>query len=486
MLLAACLTLLAALASAQAPGCRCLPGDACWAAVPWTALNASVGGRLVATADPLAPCQADADSAACASAIASTDDEFWLTAQPFGYLHTGQFNDWNLSTSLAAYAVAAESEDDVKAGVYFAAQHNLRLAVKSTGHDWYGRSTAAGALLIWTHKLNNISFLPAWTGSCGPAQPPVAAVVVGAGVQFRELYSAAQAQGRLVIGGTCDSVSVGGCWLGGCYGTFSQLFGSGASNILSARVVLADGSLVVADACTNSDLYWSLRGGGGGLGGIVVEFTARSHPAPQWVMLGGGSFSAHDGPGYELLLEQMLLYSKRVQDPALGGIYGGGGISWGGGAGGGSISLWPKGYQATQAQFDALFAPLLAFVANDTARFSGSATSSRWDASGWKPGDSLPWIEVHPDREISTALVGSLSKYPSVRQLETAAGITQVATAMMNVSMQLPSPFVSAVSCNVDACTPPVKKKRERANHTHRPPPTPTPTPPVPPSPVAV
>ena len=450
--LALTLAAVAAPALAQAPGCRCLPADACWAAVPWAALNASVGGRLAARADPLSACAADANaSAACADALAASDDEFALTAQADGYLHTGVFGRWNLSTSGFAYAVLAESEADVQAAVSFAAAHNLRLVVKSTGHDWMGRSTSAGALLVWTHLLSKIAFEPAWTGSCGASEPALAAVTVGAGVQFRELYQAAQQQGRLVIGGTCDSVSVGGCWLGGCYGTFSQLFGSGASNLLSARVVLANGSLVVADACTNADLFFSLRGGGAGLAGVVVEFTARSHRAPQHVMLGGGSFSARDDEGYVQLLEQMLLYSKRAQDPALGGVYGGGGISWGssGPGAGGFVSMWPKGYEATEAQFDALFDPLRAFVANDTARFSGSASSSVWNASSWQPGASLPWIEVHPDREISTALVGSLSKYPSVRQLETPPGVAQVAQAMATLSRQLPD-FVSAVSCNVD------------------------------------
>jgi FAD/FMN-containing dehydrogenase len=57
-------------------------------------------------------------------------------------------------------------------------------------------------------------------------------------VQFQELYVAAQQAGRLVIGGTCDSVSVGGCWLGGCYGSFSRVFGSGAANLLELRLVL--------------------------------------------------------------------------------------------------------------------------------------------------------------------------------------------------------------------------------------------------------
>ena len=138
------------------------------------------------------------------------------------------------------------------------------------------------------------------------------AVTVQSGVQFNDLYAAAQEHGRLVIGGTCDSVGVGGCWLGGCFGTFSKLYGSAASNLLQAKVVLANGSLVIANACTNPDLFWALRGGGGGLGGVVTEFTARTHRPPSFVLLGGHHFTARDREGYQLLLEQLLLFSKAV------------------------------------------------------------------------------------------------------------------------------------------------------------------------------
>lgn len=58
--------------------CRCTPPDPCWFAVPWTQLNASVGGRLVKTVDELQPCLDDIGSDACAAALAMTDDEFWL------------------------------------------------------------------------------------------------------------------------------------------------------------------------------------------------------------------------------------------------------------------------------------------------------------------------------------------------------------------------------------------------------------------------
>ena len=393
-------------------------------------------------------CAAAKATAACAALLAASDDEFFLTAQADGYLHTGQFGAWNLTTVASAYVVPAVDEAAVAAAVAFARAHNLRLAVKNTGHDWYGKSTARNALVVWTHVLNGTTWHDGGLSVCGA--PPVPAVTVGPGVQFRELYAAAQARGRLVMGGTCDSVGVGGCWLGGCFGTFSKLFGSGASNLLSARVVLPDGSAVTASACEHADLFWALRGGAAGVAGVVTSFTARTHPAPRWVTLGSATLRAVDDAGYEALLGQMLAYSARVMAAGLGGAFGGGGVSWGAAAGGGGyVSLSPKGYETSLGQLDGLFSPALAFAAADPARFSATNSSTVWNASAWTPGAPVPWIEVHPDREISTALLGSLSRLPSARQIAAPGGAATVARALAAVSRQLPA-FVSAVGCNID------------------------------------
>ena len=92
----------------------------------------------------------------------------------------------------------------------FAAEHNLRLVVKNTGHDWYGRSTAAGSLLLWTHQLKDIRWHDRGFVPSGCGAEPVPAVTVGAGVQFAELYSEAMTHNKVVMGGTCDSVGVAG------------------------------------------------------------------------------------------------------------------------------------------------------------------------------------------------------------------------------------------------------------------------------------
>ena len=206
--------------------------------------------------DPLAVCTTDTNGAACASALASSDDEFWLSNQPNGYLHTGLFHVWNLTTLASAFSVLAESEADVQATVAFAHAHSLRLVVKNTGHDWYSRSTARGSLLLWTHRLNTME----WGTSPGDGLPTV---TLGPGVQFQALYPAALSRGLVVIGGTCDSVGVGGCWLGGCYGTFSRRLGSGAANILGLRMVLANGTVVaLSSTLPHADLFKAMKGGG--------------------------------------------------------------------------------------------------------------------------------------------------------------------------------------------------------------------------------
>ena len=82
---------------------------------------------------------------------------------------------------------------------------------------------------------------------------------------------------RVCLG--CDSVGVSGCWLGGCYNVFTKKFGDGANNLLRARLVLPNGTLITASEAENPDVFWTLRGGGGGNIAAVTEFTARTHPA---------------------------------------------------------------------------------------------------------------------------------------------------------------------------------------------------------------
>ena len=68
------------------------------------------------------------------------DDDEWISGQPYNLQHTGYFGAWNIETDYSHFTVKAETSDDFAATVGFAHQHNLRLVVKGTGHDWYVES----------------------------------------------------------------------------------------------------------------------------------------------------------------------------------------------------------------------------------------------------------------------------------------------------------------------------------------------------------
>lgn len=424
--------------ASSTPGCRCTPPDPCWLSIPWAALNASVGGRLVDTSDPLEVCLADLAGPACAAALNATDNEFAVTGESDGFTRTGLFGTWNSSSVQSAYVLLAESEEDVSAGVAFAAAHNLRVTVKGTGHGWFHGGTAPGALLIWTHLRKNITFLSAWQPPCGGDS--VAAVVVETGVQFAELYSAAAAAGTFVVGGTCDSVGVGGCWMGGCWGKWSRLYGPAAVNLLEARVVLANGSIVVASTCSNPDLFWALRGGGGGTFGVVTSFTARTHAPPQNVLLGNTYISAAGVTAFTALVEAALNSSLGFMEPVWGGSVGFGRAAAPAANDSFYISLDPAGFEVPQAVGETKVQALLEF-----ARAGGPSlyptVQSSW--SNWTVADGppFPWVEVHPDREISTSLIASMSKWaPNVPRLRAggAPELTRVSQAFVEMVLQLP------------------------------------------------
>jgi hypothetical protein len=175
-------------------------------------------------------------------------------------------------------AAEVTSAEDVQAVVKFAAENDLRLAVKATGHDFHARSLAPGSLLLWTHKLTDLT----WRQGEFCGKQVEHALQVGAGVQFWQLYTEAQSKNRFVSGGTCETVGNVGYTTGGGYGLFAKYFGSGASNVLEAQVVLASGELVTATPCNEyAELLRAIRGGGGGTYGVVVSLTYRTFEMPE-------------------------------------------------------------------------------------------------------------------------------------------------------------------------------------------------------------
>src|SRR5262249_57744856 len=105
----------------------------------------------------------------------------------------------------SAYAVAAESPADVAVAVNFARDHGLRLVVKGTGHDYLGRSNAAGSLLVWTHAMRKIESHDAFV-PMGCTRAGIPAVSLGAGTRWIEAYQEVTGKhGRYVQAGGCTT-----------------------------------------------------------------------------------------------------------------------------------------------------------------------------------------------------------------------------------------------------------------------------------------
>lgn len=102
-----------------------------------------------------------------------------------------------------AYAVNVSTVAQVQLAVNFARNANVRLVVKNTGHCYLGKSSGAGALAVWMHRLKDIEFLPEYSSSGGGYEGP--AFKVGAGVTMREIYRAADRNGVTVSGGICEA-----------------------------------------------------------------------------------------------------------------------------------------------------------------------------------------------------------------------------------------------------------------------------------------
>ncbi len=124
-----------------------------------------------------------------------------------------------------------------------------------------GQSAGAGSLSVWTHHLKGYEFLPSY--SIGDYQGKAARVA--AGVEGYELGTHMRTDNvTIVIPGGSTVGPIGGFFQGGGHSSYTSFYGLGADQILAIEVVTADGRFVTADPNNNTDLFWALRGGGGG------------------------------------------------------------------------------------------------------------------------------------------------------------------------------------------------------------------------------
>lgn len=299
---------------------RARPSDPSWPSpARWNELKDAVGGNLIKVPILFGTCPQNPDGIECVSALKNLQNPFYIGDQPGGTQVSGWVDAWQPAPSV--YAVAARKPADVVAAVNFARANNLRLVVKGGGHSYQGTSNAADSLLIWTRAMNSIAVHDEFVAQgCERQDKPQPAVTIESGAMWIDAYDAVTTQGgRYVQGGGCTTVGVAGLVQSGGFGSFSKGFGTAAASLLQAEIVTADGRLRTVNRCMDSELFWALKGGGGGSWGVVTKLTLRTHALPD--SLGGaeGSIHAHSDVAFRGLIGRFLdFYSDQLLNPHWG------------------------------------------------------------------------------------------------------------------------------------------------------------------------
>jgi FAD/FMN-containing dehydrogenase len=307
-------------AQARRSQTRARPNEPGWPdEAHWEQLRRDVEGRLLKVRSPLAACAQAPASPHCDQVFKQLKNPYYLRDEVGLTQSLGWVDAWRSEPSV--YAVAAGSAKDVVAAVNFARQHNLRLVVKGGGHSYHGTSNAADSLLIWTRKLDSVALHQQFVGlGCAGQVEPVPAVSVGAGAIWGQVYDAVTTKaGRYVQGGGCLTVGVAGLIQSGGFGSFSKRYGLAAASLLEAEIVTADGAIRIANSCTNPDLLWGLKGGGGGSLGVVTRLTLRTHDLPEFFGATNLTVKAASEAAFRRLIGQFIrFYSEALFNPHWG------------------------------------------------------------------------------------------------------------------------------------------------------------------------
>jgi FAD/FMN-containing dehydrogenase len=164
--------------------------------------------------------------------------------------------------------IRCASVDDVVRTLGFARESGVHVVPRGGGHCFAGRSSTDGIVLDLT-PLHSISVSPAGVAT------------VGAGARLAEAYDALHQRGRTLPAGCGPPVGITGLTLGGGLGILGRKYGLTCDRLLGAQVVLTDGRIVDCDADHEPELFWALRGAGGGQFGVVTSLAFDTVPEPD-------------------------------------------------------------------------------------------------------------------------------------------------------------------------------------------------------------
>ncbi|OHW96854.1 FAD binding domain-containing protein [Colletotrichum incanum] len=277
--------------------CKCSPSDSCWpSSSEWDSFNRTISGQLIHAVPPGSVCypsKPNYDKESCDIVLSSWTSSVFHSSDP-----VSASSAWSNSTcvpiypngtrvngdpdagkrgcslgALPPYVVNVTDASQVQQAVKFAKQRNLRVVIKNTGHNGAGRQFHE------KFQASGCSTNATWKGS-------QMAITIGAGIQDGELFDFAKQNEVVAVGGTNMDVGVVGWATGGGHGYMTGEYGMGADNILEATIVVPNGDVVTANACKNEDIFWAIRGGGGGTFGVIVNMTMKAYAIPKMRLLG--------------------------------------------------------------------------------------------------------------------------------------------------------------------------------------------------------
>jgi FAD/FMN-containing dehydrogenase len=157
-------------------------------------------------------------------------------------------------------------------------------------------STGAFSLSIWTRHLSSLEINNFWPvpGSNNTAQ----VLIAGSGNNWGDALLYALSYDRIVTSGVDRTVGLGGFIQGGGHGPLASTYGLAADQLLQATIVTVSGDVLVCNLAQNQDLFWAVRGGGGGQYGVVTEYVMLTYPTPATIAASSITLTAADTSDY--------------------------------------------------------------------------------------------------------------------------------------------------------------------------------------------
>ncbi len=185
---------------------------------------------------------------------------------------------------------------DVQLTLKLVRRYQLPLQVRAGGHSYTGLSSGNGILLD-TSSLQQVSYADG-------------VATIGAGARLGQVYASLGQYQQSIPAGSCASVGIAGLITGGGLGIADREFGLTCDALLEAEMVTADGEIRTINASEHADLFWALRGGGGGQFGVLTQLKMKTFPsAPIRNYI--GRYPLKDG---ELVLRQWQLWAATLPD----------------------------------------------------------------------------------------------------------------------------------------------------------------------------